>query len=47
MGNNIINKWIDELDYICGFVLLGIILVNIFVLFNIKILDFSIVDVSY
>ena len=37
MGNNIINKRIDELDYIRGFALLGIILVNILALLNIKI----------
>ena len=37
MGNNITNKRIDELDYIRGFALLGIILVNILALLNIKI----------
>ena len=47
MGNNIINKRIDELDYIRGFALLGIILVNILALLNIKIPDPSTVDASY
>ncbi|WP_259416357.1 DUF418 domain-containing protein [Bacillus toyonensis] len=47
MGNNITNKRIDELDYIRGFALLGIILVNILALLNIKIPDPNTVDASY
>ncbi len=47
MGNNIINKRIDELDYIRGFALLGIILVNILALLNIKTPDPNTVDASY
>ncbi|MGG1136609.1 DUF418 domain-containing protein [Bacillus mycoides] len=47
MGNNITNKRIDELDYIRGFALLGIILVNILALLNIKVPDPSTVDASY
>ncbi|EOP14502.1 MULTISPECIES: DUF418 domain-containing protein [unclassified Bacillus (in: firmicutes)] len=47
MGNKITNKRIDELDYIRGFALLGIILVNILALLNIKIPDPNTVDASY
>ena len=47
MGNNMTNKRIDELDYIRGFALLGIILVNILALLNIKIPDPNTVDASY
>ncbi|MCC2510303.1 DUF418 domain-containing protein [Bacillus cereus] len=47
MGNNIIKKRIDELDYIRGFALLGIILVNILALLNIKTPDPNTVDASY
>ena len=47
MGNNITNKRIDELDYIRGFALLGIILVNILALLNINIPDPNTVDASY
>ncbi|PGW54006.1 DUF418 domain-containing protein [Bacillus thuringiensis] len=47
MGNNITNKRIDELDYIRGFALLGIILVNILALLHIKIPDPNTVDASY
>ena len=47
MGNNITNKRIDELDYIRGFALLGIILVNILALLNIKTPDPNTVDASY
>ncbi len=47
MGNNMTNKRIDELDYIRGFALLGIILVNILALLHIKIPDPNTVDASY
>lgn len=47
MGNNITNKRIDELDYIRGFALLGIILVNILALLNIKTPYPNTVDASY
>ncbi|MGN4444590.1 DUF418 domain-containing protein [Bacillus cereus group sp. MYBK79-1] len=47
MGNNITNKRIDELDYIRGFALLGIILVNILALLHIKIPEPNTVDASY
>ncbi|QWG58270.1 DUF418 domain-containing protein [Bacillus mycoides] len=47
MGHNITNKRIDELDYIRGFALLGIILVNILVLLNIKVPDPNTVEASY
>ncbi|WP_089608118.1 DUF418 domain-containing protein [Bacillus cereus] len=47
MKNDIINKRIDELDYIRGFALLGIILVNILALLSIKIPDPNTVDASY
>lgn len=41
------NKRIDELDYIRGFALIGIILVNILALLNIKIPDPHTTDASY
>ncbi|KEK24555.1 DUF418 domain-containing protein [Bacillus gaemokensis] len=47
MEKNITNKRIDELDYIRGFALLGIILVNILALLNIKTPDPNTVDASY
>ncbi|MEI4619532.1 DUF418 domain-containing protein [Bacillus pfraonensis] len=47
MGKNITNKRIDELDYIRGFALLGIILVNILALLNIKTPDPGTIDASY
>ncbi|HFU7090035.1 TPA: DUF418 domain-containing protein [Bacillus cereus] len=47
MKNNITNKRIDELDYIRGFALLGIILLNILALLNIKVPDPNTVDASY
>ncbi|MED0937295.1 DUF418 domain-containing protein [Bacillus mobilis] len=47
MWNNITNKRIDELDYIRGFALLGIILVNILALLHIKIPEPNTMDASY
>ncbi|HEK9100754.1 TPA: DUF418 domain-containing protein [Bacillus pseudomycoides] len=47
MEKNITNKRIDELDYIRGFALLGIILVNILALLNIKTPDPGTIDASY
>ncbi|MEN1937566.1 DUF418 domain-containing protein [Paenibacillus sp. 102] len=47
MEKNITNKRIDELDYIRGFALLGIILVNILALLNIKTPDPDTIDASY
>lgn len=47
MGNNITNKRIDELDYIRGFALLGIILVNILALLHIKTPEPNTMDASY
>lgn len=47
MANNITNKRIDELDYIRGFALLGIILVNILALLQIHIPEANTIDASY
>ncbi|EJR50004.1 hypothetical protein IIM_03647 [Bacillus cereus VD107] len=46
MRNNITNKRIDELDYIRGFALLGIILVNILALLHIKTPEPNTMDAS-
>ncbi|MDX8367937.1 DUF418 domain-containing protein [Cytobacillus sp. IB215665] len=47
MEKSIINKRIDALDYIRGFALLGIILVNILTLLDIDIPDPNTIDASY
>lgn len=47
MGNSMTNKRIDELDYIRGFALLGIILVNILSLLMISKPDPNTIDASY
>ncbi|MBM7587792.1 putative membrane protein YeiB [Bacillus pakistanensis] len=47
MEKGVVNKRIDALDYIRGFALLGIILVNILALLHIKIPDPNTLDASY
>jgi uncharacterized membrane protein YeiB len=47
MEKGVVNKRIDALDYIRGFALLGIILVNILALLHIKIPEPNTIDASY